>query len=247
MKTFRQKAMQIGSAGLLLLGLCVTIVASGCYVTQQASVESVTKSGFLGDYWMLTPGNTEKGQALLRYINPAANWRQYNRIIIDPVVFYGDDKSKISPDNQLALTTYFHAALEKDFAQKFQVVDQPGPGVMKLQVAITDAESATPVLRTVSLIVPQARVLSRLGELVTGSFAFSGEAQVEARLTDAATGQTLGEVVDKRLGGNNVKAAAQWQWGDAENAMDAWAQTFSSRIYAWTTGAAAPGDPPPSS
>jgi hypothetical protein len=228
------------------LALCVAFVASGCYVTQQASLESVKKSGFLGDYSRLTPGDTDKGQALLRYLNPAANWRQYNKIMIDAVAFYGDDKSKISPETQLALTTYFHAALEKDCAKKMQVVDQPGPNVMKLQVAITDAESATPVLRTVSLIIPQARVLNRLGQLVTGSFAFSGEAQVEARLTDAATGQTLAEVVDKRLGGNNVKAAAQWQWGDAENAMDAWAEAFSSRIYAWTTGAAAPGDPPPS-
>jgi len=247
MKTSARWAMQIGSAGPLLVALSVTFVASGCYVTQQASVESVTKSGFLGDYSKLTPGNTDKGQALLRYINPAANWRQYNKVTIDPVVFYGDDKTKISPDQQLALTTYFHAALEKDCAGKFQVVDQPGPGVMKLQVAVTDAESATPVLRTVSLVIPQARVLNRLGQLVTGSFAFSGEAQVEARLTDATTGQTLAEVVDKRLGGNNIKAAAQWQWGDAENAMDAWAQMFATRVYAWTTGAAAPGDPPPSS
>src|SRR5262249_42743903 len=151
-----RNATQIASAALLLLGLCVTFAVSGCYVTQQASPEAVTKSGFLGDYSELTPGNTDKGQALLRYINPAANWRQYNKIILDPVVFYGDDKSKISPDTQLALTTYFHAALEKDLAQKFQVVDQAGPGVMKLQVAITDAESATPVLRTISLIVPQA-------------------------------------------------------------------------------------------
>jgi hypothetical protein len=246
MKTSTQKGMQAASAGVLT-ALCITFVASGCYVTQQASLESVKKSGFLGDYSRLTPGNTEKGQALLRYLNPAANWRQYNKVIIDPVTFWGDDKSKISPDTQLALTTYFHAALEKDCAGKLQVVDQPGPGVMKLQVAITDAESATPVLRTVSLVVPQARVLGRLGSLVTGSFAFSGEAQVEARLTDASTGQTLAEVVDKRLGGNNVKAAAQWQWGDAENAMDAWAQMFANRVYAWTTGAAAPGDPPPSS
>ena len=59
MKTSARWAKQIGSAGLPLVALCVTFVASGCYVTQQASVESVTKSGFLGDYSKLTPGNTD--------------------------------------------------------------------------------------------------------------------------------------------------------------------------------------------
>jgi hypothetical protein len=33
-------------------------------------------------------------------------------------------------------------------------------------------------------------------------------------------------------------AAAQWQWGDAENAMNAWAAKAASRFAAWTSGAA---------
>ena len=54
-----------------------------------ATVKPVS-SGFLGnDYALLTPGETAKGQAGLRYFNPAAQWRRYNKVMIEPVTFWG--------------------------------------------------------------------------------------------------------------------------------------------------------------
>ena len=115
---------------------------------------------------------------------------------------------------------------------------------MKLHVAITDADSAVPGLRTVSLIVPQARALNTLQSVATNHWAFAGSCEIEGRLSDAATGQMLGEMVDKRLGGGALSSAVQWQWGDAKNALDAWAAKYAARVSAWTTGAAAPGTAP---
>jgi len=42
--------------------------------------------------------------------------------------------------------------------------------------------------------------------------------------------------VDKRVGGGSLKTAAQWQLGDAENAMTAWSQQMANRLSAWTSG-----------
>ena len=42
---------------------------------------------------------------------------------------------------------------------------------------------------------------------------FVGGMQVEAKLTDARTGQVLGEWVDRQIGGESPQTAAQWQWG----------------------------------
>ena len=231
---------------MLLVGVCLALGVGGCATTKQASLKSVKESGFLGDYSKLKPGDATKGQALLTYVNPDARWSQYKKVMIDPVTYWGDDSSKFLPPDQHALTTYFRSALETQFGSKFQIVDAPGPGVMKIHVAITDADSAIPVLRTVSLIVPQARALNMLQSVVTGHWAFAGSCEIEGRLSDAATGQMLGEMVDKRLGGSSLKAAAQWQWGDAQNALDAWATKYATRISAWTTGKAAPGSAPPS-
>ena len=79
--------------------------------------------------------------------------------MIEPVtVGLGPDK-QLSEKDQVLLSSYYHNVLEQDLSKDFTVVQQPGPDVMRVRVALTDATTATPVLRTISVIVPQARVL----------------------------------------------------------------------------------------
>jgi hypothetical protein len=217
-------------AGLLLL--------TGCAVTEQRPVEP-TSCAFLGkDCAKLKPGT--EGQAALRYVNPAAKWSQYTKVMIEPVTFWGGQGSQYSPEEQQALLDYFYQSLQKHLGEKFQVVGKAGPGVMKIQVAVTDAESATPVMRSVTMIVPQAHMLSNIKYLVTDTFPFVGGAQGEARITDAATGEVLAMAVDHRIGGGNVSTGFQWKWGDAQNAMDAWSEQMANRLKGWTSGAEKP-------
>src|SRR6266545_1696479 len=140
--------------------LCLTIFATACSATQQVPIKQTDiKCGFLGsDCDRLIAG--EQGQAALRYVNPNAPWTQYKKILIDPVTFWGSDTTKISAADQQTLTDYFSQVLREELGKKFQLVDQAGPGVIRVQVALTDAEAATPGLRTVSMIIPQARALN---------------------------------------------------------------------------------------
>ena len=129
----------------LVVVVGAALVAASCATTTVEKPKATTGSNFLGkDYALLTPGETSKGQAGLRYFNPSAQWRQYTKVIIDPVTFWGDDASKVAPTDQQALATYFNGSLTKAFSEKFEIVTAPGPGVMKLQVAVVDAEAATP-------------------------------------------------------------------------------------------------------
>jgi hypothetical protein len=224
--------------GIAIWSLGVAGVVAGCAVTQQEAVKPASLSGFLGDYSKLTPGGPD--QASLRYLNPTAQWTQYKKIVIEPVTFWGGEATKVSAADQEALCNFFYQALRTEFAKKMPVVDEHGAGVLRLQVALTDVETATPGLRTISMVVPQARLLGTLKYAATGTYAFVGGAQAEARLTDAATGQILGEWVDKRVGGGSVKTAAQWKSGDAENAMTAWAELAATRIASWTAGTTTP-------
>jgi hypothetical protein len=43
-------------------------------------------------------------------------------------------------------------------------------------------------------------------------------------------GVMLGEAVDQRAGSMGIKSAASFQWGDAQNAMDYWAQKIPNRL-----------------
>lgn len=223
----------------LLAGLCVSACSETAApeptIIQRAQGEKVApppSSGFLGsDYSLLTPGAPGSGQeAMLAYTNMSANFTSYNKIMIAPVTFWADNDSKVSSADQQALCNYFYTVLQKDFSKNFTVVDEPGPGVAKLTVALSDATSAVPVLRSISVIVPQARALSIIKMAATGTYAFVGSATGEAKLTDSVSGQLLAAWADKRVGGASVKNIDVFQWGDAENAMDYWANGLDQRL-----------------
>lgn len=224
----------------LLASVLGLLILSACTTTQKASIEQTSVNcGLLEDVCdKLTPGG--KNQASLRYINPAAQWRNYDKIIIQPVTFWGGESTSVSSSDQQTLVNYFSQELKEDLGKKFQIVNQPGPGVMILTVAMTDAKAATPVLRSISMIVPQAHILSNLKYLATGTYPFVGGAQVEGKINDSVTGKLLAAVVDKRIGGGSFKTGFQWQWGDAENAIDEWCKMTAERLSSWTSGTAMP-------
>ncbi len=232
--------MGLGAAMMaaLLLSGCAQTVAPEPNVIQRASGETHAPpppSGFLGnDYSLLTPPAAGSDQnAALRYINPSANWASYNKIMIAPVTYWAGDDSKVSAADQQALCNYMYTVLVTDLGKTFTIVDQPGPGVIKVSAALEDATSAVPVLRSISVVVPQARALSVIKMAATGTYAFVGSAQGAIKFNDSMTGQLLAAAVDKRVGGASIRNVDVWQWGDAENAMDYWGNEIDQRLVQW--------------
>jgi hypothetical protein len=220
-------------------GFALAATAAGCAVTQQVKVSDQNYCPFLGpNVCAQLVATNDKKEADLRYINPNAQWTQYNKILIEPVSFWGGDDTKVSAADQRTLTNFFYQALEQQLAKKFTVVDQAGPGVMTIHVALEDATTATPVLRSVSVVEPHVRLIATLKYLATGTFPFVGSAQAEAKITDSVTGQVLAAAVSKRVGGGSLKNAAVWELGDAENALTYWATQMANRLSSWTSGTA---------
>ena len=224
---------------LAVAGFAFATLAAGCAVTQRANVSDQNYCPFLGNtVCSQLTATTDKKEADLRYINPNAQWTQYNKVLIEPVTFWGGDTTKLSAADQRTLTNYFYQALEQQLSKKFQVVTQAGPGVMAIQVALIDATTATPALRSISVIEPHVRLLATLKYLATGSFPFVGSAEADAKITDSVTGQVLAAAVSKRLGGGSPKNVDVWELGDAENAVTYWAQMTTNRLASWTSGTA---------
>jgi hypothetical protein len=237
MKSVRVVTTRSTSSTLLATAVLLSTLTVSCSQTvseQPAIVKQVESgqsaaSGFLGsDVSLLKPG--EKGQAAMVYINPNVQWSQYNKIMIEPVEFWDSANSTVSPSDQHVLTAYAYNKLKEDLQKNFTLVDQGGPGVLVLQVALVNASAATPVLRSVSVVIPQLRVINIAQSLATGSYAFVGSAEAMMKATDAQSGQLLAAAIDRRAGGIAVSSAAQWQWGDAENAMNYWAEKVDSRL-----------------
>jgi hypothetical protein len=204
----------------------------GCATTTQLKLARANEeAGFLGDaYPLLTPG-AGAGEFAQRYIAPNVDWKQYKGTLLEPVQFWAGADSKVPPEAQVMLSTYLYNSLKASLEKVgVNLVDLPGPGIMRAQVGLTDVTTATPVLRTVSVIVPQARVLNQAQQLLTGSYGFSGEAEVAIKVSDSRTGQLLGAAVDRRGGGGAPEQAAVWQWGDAQAAIDFWTQRFAEKM-----------------
>jgi len=94
------------------------------------------------------------------------------------------------------------------------------------------------------MVVPQARLLTTVGSMASGKQVFAGALQVETRLIDAASGKLLAAAVARSVGGSSIKTAAQWEWGDAQNAMDEFSKRAAGNLYALTSGAATPAQLP---
>jgi hypothetical protein len=227
-------------AGILMAG-CAQTVAPQPNIIQRAQGETPAPpppSGFLGsDYSLLQPAAPGSDQqAMLRYVNPSANWSSYNQIMVVPVTFWAADDTKVSEHDQQVLCDYFYVTLVQYLSKNFTIAYGPGPGVMKLAVALTDASAAVPGLRTISVVVPQARALSLIKNVATGTYAFVGSAEGDAKLTDSVSGQLLAAWADKRMGGTSVKNADVFQWGDAQNAMNYWANGLNERLVSLGAG-----------
>ncbi len=224
------KAFPALAAVMLLLGV-------GCATTVQRTVErSPAICGFLGAEVceQLQPG--EREQAGLRYVNPKGIFTQYDKVMVVVVGFFASDSSKVPPQDEQRLTNLLYKSLHEALVKRYQVVDEAGPKVMKVEVALLDAEAATAGARSVTMVVPQLRVLGTGYAAVAGRYPFSGEASATVKVSDSMTEQILGAGADRRAGGGSASAAAQWQWGDAENAIKLWASRLADGMYAYTSG-----------
>jgi Protein of unknown function (DUF3313) len=223
--------LALGAAWITLGAGCSQTVAGKSAVAQEMQSGQIppAASQFFGsDAALLQPG--KEGQAAMVYINPNAQWSNYNKILLQPMQYWDTAGSGVSDAEEQLLITYFHNQLQQDLQKDFTLVSEPGPGVLVLYVGLINATGATPVLRSISVAVPQARILNSIQSLATGSYAFVGSAEAEMKAIDGGSGEFLAGAVDQRSGGMALSTAAQWQWGDAENAMNYWSQRITSRL-----------------
>ncbi len=162
------------------------------------------KSGFLKDYAKLQP-MPDRPQALY-YEKPNIDWSKYTQILIEPVRIQrttSDDGSSMSRRDRLMLGIYFEYTMRDAVQRKYRIVQQPGPGVLRVRAAINDVKSAD----------------SLLNELSAPAGGAYGEVSMEGELVDAMTGERLVAMVDTKAGS---MFASYSSWDDVTQAFDDW-------------------------
>ncbi len=223
--------------------LALMLVVTGCAATQEA--KSVEKSGFLGDYSMLKEGERStfrqgvENQALLVYKNPAADWRKYKKIWLDPVTVWMSQKDSqlkdVSVEDRQRLAALLWSNLDEQLRKDYVMTSQAGPDVMRVQVAITEAGESNAVLDTVTSVIPQTRLLSGMVSLGRGVSLFTGSSSVEMKVTDTEKGTLLLAAVDRRGGTKSLMGVTN-SWNDVEQAYRFWAEKSRYRLCQWRGG-----------
>ncbi len=205
----------------LFVAIICVVLLNACAATKPGPVPEYT--GFLPDYSLLKPG--KKGQAERIYVNQNVDWDSYDKVLLDPVTLWRGKASQLNGVSQAdaqKLADYFYQLIYASLSKDYQMVRTPQPNTLRIGVAIVKLEEDRVVLETVSTIVPQLRLATKLANVVTGDAPLVGKASVEAKITDASTGQLLAEGVDERVGGKSLSGLSLSSWGDVDHIMQYW-------------------------
>ena len=162
-------------------------VASGIAAAGDASAPS---SGFLPaavDSHMIKIKLADDRTAM-RWISPETTGKNYHAIMVDRVIFYPAPSPgpQVSSSTLDAIAQYLTDALRKKLGEKTTVTDTAGPGVLRMQPAIT-AVTAKKEGLSVKDVVP-VHLLFSAATAATGHMDEDVTAMIEVRVTDSVSG-----------------------------------------------------------
>lgn len=189
-------------------------------------------SGFLQDYNQLNPG--PKGGVAERYIKPEVDFRKYNKIMLDSVVFFLAEDAEykgISAEDMKELSDAFNKAAVDTLSKGYPLVGEAGPDVMRVRVAITKIKPSKPGTATVTTIVPIGLAVSLVSKGVTGEYTGVGSTGMEVEFLDSLTNERIGAAVDFHAGG---KFEGSKKWSASKDAFEFWMgrlKTFLDEVH----------------
>ena len=187
-------------------------------------------SGFLPDYSRLQPVKTKLGKDAERWLSPDLTSEKYHAVIIEPVVFF----PKPEPTEQVPqqtlddITGYLTASVRDVVFDDVPQATEPGPGIVRLQVAVTAVSVGSAGMKPYEFI-PAALVLSTAMR-AAGQRSQDVTLSVEALLTDSVTGEPLGMVVRHGSGEQLKNAKTPLTLEQLKKRIDQWAEAASELV-----------------
>lgn len=181
-------------------------------------------SGFLADYSKLKPVDGVDGT--LRYIDTSINLRPFTKVMIDPVQIFmtpNPEYQGLQPDALKRMSDAFQTAFTGALVGGYQVVNQPGPDVMRLRLAITGVQPVKPPLGASDFIPIKA--IFNVARSAAGESPRVAEISGEMEIL-APNGQVIGAAVSSRKGEKTLPQGEKITWKDLQSIVDVWAKNM---------------------
>jgi hypothetical protein len=188
----------------------------------------------------------------MRWMDPAVDFRKYDRILIERIrVDLDSESSSVDPNQLKALVDYFYQAVVKAIDPPYRVVDKSGRGVLRVRATLVDLVATKPEMSVVVLLTPYATlpdlVAGASGGGPPGSAPYLGRSAIAVEFIDGETNAIVAEYAELRFGRKYVLNTSQGTtqavsgaatnyldaystWAYAKQAFDQWAAQFRSRL-----------------
>jgi len=200
-----------------LITTLVVVVLIGCmgvFNTSIIEAKELKPSGFFENYSGFEESTESKGLYVKR--NPNRSIGEYSKFLLEPITVYMAPVrgiSKINPKRmgvnakKLAeLTEHFENEITRVLSENYTVVNEPGEGVLRLRLAVTDVKTNIRLLN-----IHSYTSFTGVG---------LGSASMEGEATDSVTGEQILAVVDSRKGSTMPKLKGQKVDDIAKEAID---------------------------
>ena len=189
-----------------------------------AKPDATNYSGWMKDYSDLAEFKTATGGTSMRWISPSLKKGQYSSVMIDPITYYPAPpaNSQVPVKTINALPTYLVQQMRKELGSNIQIVQKPGPGVLRLRAAITGVDTPTKGLQVYE-VIPVALIFAGVST-ATGMRDHNTLVYLEAQLIDSQSGDLLAKAVRKGIGENIANNKEEMTLDDAKPVLDSWAK-----------------------
>ena len=197
--------------------------------------KKMSKSGFLSDYSKLEEG--KKGQAEFVYFKEGVNWKSYDKIMIDHLVFFMDKDAEykgIQADELSEMADTWHKAFMEALKEDYEIVLEPGPGVLRIRAAITELSPTKPGINTVTTVLPVGLAVSIFKRGASGTHVGTGDVSTEAEMLDSSTNEVLAAAMDFQAGKKYRVDKAMSKWGHVKVAIEHWAKMLHKNLQGFS-------------
>ena len=184
--------------------ILLAVIPLFCSCGHFKPIDKYKDTGFLNDYSRLKPSKSEPHAEI--WCNPGFDLKNYNKIMLDPILVWdrGDENSrKINPEKLKTLTDDFCNAISSELGDVYPLVDQPGPDVLRVRIAITELVPAKPGVSVVVFVVPFIiwidMALSTNSEGGAGSTSYIGYTAIESELLDSVSKDQQAAFVERSI------------------------------------------------
>lgn len=224
-------SLSVLASSLLLIGP----TTQGQDSSNQQDQLSGKQSGFLSDYSQLVPD--PKNANLLVYWKDQNALGKPSKFILEPVTVYllpEAEQRGIDPEQLEKLTRTFTKALTDELTKsgRYELVTEPGPGVMALRVAITNLKpNGSKKNAAVQGAATAASVALAPGaSLLVPRFSV-GQVSIEGEILDSTSGEVEVAFMTSKSGGKFFSGLKAYQtWGDINAAFRSWAKSFRQEL-----------------